>query len=77
MLKPLSLGKKDILTPEETIRYFGLSRRKFYRWLQKPHGFIAYFRKRKIILRAELEKHFLRYPKEREAMINGKPRTKT
>ena len=76
-MKPASLGTKDILTPEEAIRHFGLSRRKFYRWLEQPHGFVAYFRARKFILRAELERHFLRCPEEREAMANGKPRKKT
>ena len=75
-MKQIPLGLKDILTPEEAIRHFGLSRRKFYRWLEKPHGFVAYFRTRKIILRGELERYFLRHPKEREAMANGKPRKK-
>jgi len=76
-MKPIPLATKDILTPEEATRHFGLSKRKFYRWLEEPHGFVAYFRTRKIILRAELERYFLRHPEEREAMANGKPRKKT
>lgn len=61
-MKPIPLGMKDLLTPEEATRHFGLSKRKFYRWLEEPHGFVAYFRTRKIILRAELERYFLRHP---------------
>ena len=76
-MKQIPLGMKDILTPEEAIRHFGLSRRKFYRWLEQPHSFVAYFRTRKLILRGELERHFLRHPEKREAMANGKPRKKT
>lgn len=75
-MKRTELGSRDILTPEDAIRHFGLSRRKFYRWMEKPHSFVAFYRKRKLILRAELEKYFLHHPEEREAMANGKPRTK-
>ena len=73
-MKPVQLGMKDILTPEEAIRHFGLSRRKFYRWMKKPHSFVAYFRKRRLILRGELERYFRKHPEEREAMANGKAR---
>ena len=76
-MKQIPLGMKDILTTEEAIRHFGLSTRKFCRWLAKPHSFVVYFRKRKIILWGELERYFLRHPEEREAMANGKPRKKT
>ena len=62
------LEQKNILTPEETIRHFGLSQRKFYRWLKQPHSFVAFYRKRKIILRTELERHFLNHPEEKEAL---------
>jgi ACT domain-containing protein len=75
-MKKVPLAEKDILTPEEAIQYFGLSRRKFYRWMETPHCFVAYFKTRKIILRLELEKYFLKYPQEKEALANGKPRTK-
>jgi len=76
-MREAELAQKDILTPEEAIRHFGLSRRKFYRWLKNPHAFVAFYRTRKLILRAELEKYFLRYPEEREEMANGRPRKKT
>ena len=75
-MKPTPLREKDILTPAEAALHFGLSRRKFYHWLKKPHTFVAVFHTRKLILRAELERHFLRHPEEREAMANGKPRKK-
>ena len=35
-MKKVPLAEKDILTPEEAIQYFCLSRRKFYRWMEKP-----------------------------------------
>ncbi len=76
-MKSTPLELKDILTPQETIRCFGLSQRKFYRWMKEPHEFVAFYRKRKIIMRAELEKYFRMHPEEKEALANGKPRTKT
>ncbi len=66
------LGQKNILTPEETISYFGLSQRKFYRWLKQPHSFVAFYRKRKLILRTELERHFQNHPEEREVLKRGR-----
>lgn len=37
MKKPI-LEQKDFLNPEETIRLFNLSRRKFYRFLKDEKG---------------------------------------
>ena len=75
-MKPQPLGQRDLLTQEEAARYFGLSQRKFYRWLKEPHKFVAFYGKRKLILRAELEKYFMQNPEERKAMANGKARLK-
>ncbi len=46
MAKP-DLGEKDVLNPEEAIRYWNFSRRKFHVFLEKKGGkdFIAYYKK--------------------------------
>lgn len=62
------LEQKIFLNPEEAIRHFGLSQRKFYRWLKEPHSFVAFYGKRKLILRTELEQYFRKYPEEKEAL---------
>lgn len=58
MKKPI-LEQKDFLNPEETIRLFNLSRRKFYRFLkdEKGVGFTALYGNRKLIIRTEFEKY--------------------
>ncbi len=71
-MRPAVLEQKDILAPEEAIRHFGLSQRKFYRWLKKPHGFVAFYGKRKLILRADLEQYFRQHPEEKEALERGR-----
>lgn len=45
MAKP-NLGEKDILNPEEAIRYWNLSRRRFHAFLEKTDGgdFLAYYK---------------------------------
>lgn len=47
MAKP-DLGEKDVLNPEEAIRYWNFSRRKFHVFLEKTDGkdFIAYYKKK-------------------------------
>jgi hypothetical protein len=40
MARP-NLAEKDILNPEEAIRYWNLSRRKFYRFLSETDGEIS------------------------------------
>ncbi len=67
-MKSALSGQKNLLTPEETIRYFGLSPRKFYRWLKQSHSFVVFYRKRKLILRTELERHFCNHPEEMEVV---------
>ena len=41
MARP-DLGEKDILNPEEAIRYWNFSRRKFYMFLEKTDGVITW-----------------------------------
>ena len=71
-MKTALLEQKNILTPEEAVRHFGLSQRKFYRWLKQPHSFVAFYRKRKFILRTELERHFWNHPEDKEALKRGR-----
>lgn len=75
MAKP-DLGEKDILNPEEAIRYWNLSRRRFYDFLEQTDGgdFIAYYKKRKLIIRLAFEKYLQRNPKEQEELENGRSR---
>ena len=50
MAKP-TLAEKDILNPSETIKFFNLSNRKFYKFLGETDGgdFLAYYKERKLI----------------------------
>ena len=73
-MKPQPLGMRDLLTQEEAARHFGLSRRKFYRWIKEPQKFVVFYGKRRLILREELEKYFRLNPEEKEAMANGTTR---
>lgn len=54
MKKPVP-EQKDILNPEEAITCFGLSRRKFNRFLNngKKYTFTALYGSRKLIIRTE------------------------
>ena len=73
MAKPV-LGEKDVLNPEEAICYWNLSRRKFYDFLEQTDGgdFLAYYKKRKFIIRLAFEKYLLNNPKVKEELINGR-----
>ena len=75
MAKP-NLGEKDILNPEEAIRHWNLSRRKFYDFLEKTDGgdFLAYYKERKLIIRFAFEKYLLQNPRVKEELINGRSR---
>ena len=60
MARP-DLGEKDILNPEEAIRYWNFSRRKFYSFLEKTDGgdYLAFYKKRIIIIRLAFEQYLL------------------
>lgn len=67
--KDLPLGEKEYLNPQEAIKYWNLSNRKFYEFLKHgPYGFIALYGKRKLILRAEFDKYLKKHPEVREAL---------
>ena len=73
-MKKANLHDKDILNPEEAIAHFVLSRRKFYRFLQKngKHTFIAMYKSRILIIRTELENYLQNNPEFKEEMANGR-----
>ena len=75
MARP-DLGEKDILNPEEAIRYWNFSRRKFYSFLEKTDGgdYLAYYKKRTLIIRLAFEQYLLKNPKVKEELINGRSR---
>lgn len=75
-LKKAQLEHKSIFNTEEAIEFYGLSRRKFKRLLEEEEGlpFIAYFRKRKLIVRDEFEKYMGENPEIMEGLKNGKAR---
>lgn len=73
-----NLGEKDILNPEEAIRYWNLSRRRFYVFLEKADGgdFLAYYKKRTLIIRMAFEQYLSKNPKVKEELTNGRSRTR-
>ena len=75
MAKP-DLGEKDILNPEEAIRYWNFSRRKFYMFLEKTDGgdYLAFYKKRTLIIRLAFEQYLLKNPKIKEELANGRSR---
>lgn len=77
MAKP-NLWEKDILNPEEAIRYWNLSRRRFYALLEKTDGgdFLAYYKKRTLIIRMAFEQYLSKNPKVKEELTNGRSRTR-
>lgn len=71
------LCEKEYLNPQEAIKYWNLSNRKFYEFLKKgPYPFIALYGQRKLILRVEFDKYLRKNPSIKEALANGKPNKK-
>ena len=77
MKKP-ALGDKDVFNPSETAEFYGLSRRKFFRFLDEATGlpFIAMYNTRTLIIRAEFETFLRLHPQTKEALKNGKKKKK-
>ena len=70
------LEKKDFLNVEEAVVLFKLSRRKLLRLIKEEEiPFIAMYRTRRLIIKDELIK-YLEKPGVKEALANGKSRTK-
>lgn len=75
MARP-NLAEKDILNPEEAIKYWNLSRRKFYMFLEETDGgdYLAFYKKRTLIIRLAFEQYLLKNPKVKEELANGRSR---
>lgn len=74
MEKP-NLERKEILNPEEAIRHFDLSRRKFYSLIQQEAlPFMGYYVQRKLIIRVEFEKYLLEHPELKRSERCGRPK---
>lgn len=73
MKKPV-LAEKDYMRTEEAVQFYGLSRRKLKRVLdEEHHDFVAFYGKRKLILRQQFER-YLEGPGIMEGLRNGKKR---
>lgn len=70
MKKPY-LSEKAYLNIQETIEFFGLSARKFSRFLksEKCSGFLAFYHKRPLILREVFEEFLEENPKIKEELM--------
>lgn len=66
-MKRATPESKELLTPTETIEYFGLSRRKFYSLMneKKKHSFIVLYGSRKLVIKAAFEKYLRAHPELR------------
>ena len=75
MARP-NLGEKDILNPEEAIKYWNFSRRKFYQFLEQTDGvdYLAYYKKRTLIIRLAFEQFLLKNPEVKEELANCRSR---
>ena len=72
-MKP-QLGDKEMLTVQEAVEHFQLSRRKFYDLLhQKGLTFLAfYYDGRRLLIRKEFEKYLDKHPKLRRRGYDGR-----
>jgi len=68
------LKSKDIFNPEEAVEFYRLSRRKFKKLLsqEEPLPFIAFYGKRKLIIRSEFERYVERHPEVMEEIKSAK-----
>lgn len=65
-MKP-QLKNKDVMTVQETVAYYRLSRRKFYALLHEEElpFLVFYYNNRRLILCREFEKHLDAHPELR------------
>lgn len=65
--------EKDYLTPLEAVRYWSLSKNKFYDFINSGcYSFVVLYRKRKLILRVEFDKYLSLNPEVKEKLQNGR-----
>ena len=71
MRKP-SPGEKELITPDEAIRFYALSRRKTRELMKEETGFIVkYYDERSLIIRREFEKYLEIHPELLRRGANG------
>ena len=72
-MKP-QLGDKEMLTVQEAVEHFQLSRRKFYDLLhQKGLTFLVfYYDGRRLLIRKEFEKYLDKHPELRRGGYDGR-----
>ena len=65
----------SLLNQEETAALYNLSRRKFYRLLQRERNlpFLVFYKTRRLILRDAFEAYLAANPEVKEELKNGKP----
>ena len=68
------LQEKEVFNPEEVCIFYGLSRKKFRRFLETSVDlpFTAFFKTRKIIIRSEFEKYMGENPEIWEGLKSGR-----
>lgn len=65
--------EKDYLTPLEAVRYWSLSKNKFYNFINSGmYSFVVLYRKRKLILREEFDNYLSLNPEIKETLQNGR-----
>lgn len=73
MARP-SVADKDVITVDEAIDYYRLSRFTFRKYLREVQttNFLAFYRGRKLILKAEFEKFLRENPEMKGVLMHGK-----
>ncbi len=70
-----SLERKEVLSPKETIEFYGLSGRKFYQLLKHERlFFVGYYGDRKLIIKHEFENYLYFHPELRKEERSGRPK---
>ena len=68
------LRKKNYLNPQEAIKLYNLSARKFYRLIKEEQDFLGSYKTRKLIIRTAFEE-YLSIPENMAALKKELPRT--
>lgn len=73
-MRRVALQGKATLNPEETVKLYDFSRRKFYRLLQQKNlPFVLMYNKRKLVDRREFDEYLRLRPELKESLRNGEP----
>lgn len=73
-MRRVALQEKATLNPEEAVKLYDFSRRKFYRLLQQKNlPFVLMYNKRKLVDRREFDEYLRLRPELKEYLRNGEP----